>query len=335
MRLQINLKRNIISVAATLSIISGFGYDTTIACNKAIEISTTDTLSADRELPLPKIPSELRTPRERAAYLLTHFWDAMDFTDTSAGRNRAFMEQNFVNFASVFPHADTTAVIAATDILLHRAEADKQAYMMLAEIAEKYLFEADSPLCNDNFYIIFLEEMLRSPILGEYDKIRPAYQLNTARKNRVGSTAADFAYVGRDGRNHTLHETTGESILLVFYDPECEHCMEIMTSLRDDSTIRTAVSENRLAVIAVFADGDRKSWQSKPNVISGEWTDALDTTGVQEQELYSFKQLPALYLLDEDKRVLLKECGLQTIAQSLIQRFKNPAVGSVDNGVLQ
>lgn len=183
--------------------------------------------------------------------------------------------------------------------------------------------------------MIFLEEFLRSPILDEYEKIRPAYQLNTARKNRTGSTAADFAYVGRDGRRRTLRDTVGETVLLVFYDPECGHCMEVMASLRDDDAIRAAVNDGRLAVVAVFADGDRESWKRLPDVIPDEWTDALDTTGVQERELYSFKQLPALYLLDEDKRVLLKECDLRMLSQSLVQRFQNPPVRPVDNRVFQ
>lgn len=335
MRLHTIIKRNIRSVAAMLSILPAFVYDTAAIGDATAMTFGFDSVAIVRELPLPSIPTALRNPRERAAYLLAHFWDAMDFADTSASRDREFMEQNFANFASVFPHADTTAVTEAIGRLLHLAEADKPAYTMLAEIAEKYLYEPDSPLCDDNRYMIFLEGFLRSPILDEYEKIRPAYQLNTARKNRTGSTAADFAYIGRDGRRRTLHDTVGESVLLVFYDPECGHCMEVMASLRDDSAIRAAVNDGRLAVVAVFADGDRESWKRLPDVIPDEWTDALDTTGVQERELYSFKQLPALYLLDEDKRVLLKECDLRMLSQSLVQRFQNPPVRPVDNRVFQ
>ena len=335
MRLHTIIKRNIRSVAAMLSILPASVYDTAAIGNAAAMTFGFDSVAVVRELPLPSIPTALRNPRERAAYLLAHFWDAMDFADTSASRDREFMEQNFANFASVFPHADTTAVTAAIGRLLHLAEADKPAYTMLAEIAEKYLYEPDSPLCDDNRYMIFLEGFLRSPILDEYEKIRPAYQLNTARKNRTGSTAADFAYIGRDGRRRTLRDTVGETVLLVFYDPECGHCMEVMASLRDDDAIRAAVSDGRLAVVAVFADGDRESWKRLPDVIPDEWTDALDTTGVQERELYSFKQLPALYLLDEEKRVLLKECDLRMLSQSLVQRFQNPPVRPVDNRVFQ
>lgn len=330
MRLQTIFRRNILSVAAALSAIAAFGHGASTT-----ETPVADSLAVVRELPLPAIPATLRSPRERAGYLLMHFWDAMDFADTAAGRDREFMEQNFANFASVFPHADTAAVAAATGRLLHRAEADKPAYLLLSEIAEKYLYEPDSPMCDDEYYMIFLEELLCSPILDEYEKIRPKYQLDTARRNRKGTVAADFAYVGRDGRKRTLHGTKGDTILLVFYDPDCGHCMEIMASLSSDTAIRTAVNDGRLTVLAVFADGERESWRRLPDVIPDGWTEALDTTGVQERELYSFKQLPALYLLDGDKRVLLKECDAAALSQSLIQRFQNTPVGTVDNRVVQ
>ena len=35
-----------------------------------------------QDLPLPAIPATLRTPHERASYLLAHFWDSMSFADT-------------------------------------------------------------------------------------------------------------------------------------------------------------------------------------------------------------------------------------------------------------
>lgn len=68
--------------------------------------SSADTLQGSpRELPLPEVPALLTAPEERAAYVLEHFWDGMDFRDTLRSRDRLFMEQCFVNFLSLFPHA--------------------------------------------------------------------------------------------------------------------------------------------------------------------------------------------------------------------------------------
>ena len=58
---------------------------------------------------------------ERAAYVLAHFWDSMDFSDTSRSLDTAFMEQNFANFASLLPHVDADAVSAAAESVLKKA----------------------------------------------------------------------------------------------------------------------------------------------------------------------------------------------------------------------
>lgn len=286
-----------------------------------------------RELPLPDIPPTLREPRERAAYLLGHFWDAMEFTDTLRSRDRAWLEQHFANFASLFPHADTAAVASSVDSVLLAAAADRPALDLLIETAEKYLWEPDSPLCDDGYYMLFLERMLRCPALDRYEKIRPAYRLETTRRNRVGSTAADFAYTDRSGELHTLHATGGELLLLLFYDPDCDHCMETISSLRDLAPLRRAVGSGRLTVLTLFADGDPASWHTPP--LPEGWIDGLDATGVQERERYAFKRLPALYLLDRDKRVLAKEPDPETLARLLIQRLNDPPVGPVDERAVE
>lgn len=270
------------------------------------------------ELTLPTIPDSLRLPQRRAAYLLEHFWDAMDFADTLTCRNRDFIEQNFVNFASVFPHADNAAVASAAARLMRRAEADSQAYTIIAETAEKYLYEPDSPMCDDNYYMMFLEAMLDSDALDEYEKIRPAYQLDTARKNRTGTVAADFAYVDRNGTRHTLHDTDAGLLLVIFYDPDCTHCMEVIATLRASAEITQATESGQLTVVAVFADGDAASWRR--GTLPDTWVDALDLTGVQEQALYAFKQLPATYLLDSDKTVLMKDGTARDIVRLLTAR---------------
>ena len=99
----------------------------------------TDT-SVLEELPLPSVPSTLRTAPERAAYVLTHFWDSMDFRDMLHCRNKAFLEQNFVNFVSLFPHASQEACALAVKRLMKAAETDTVVYALLAEMAEIYLY---------------------------------------------------------------------------------------------------------------------------------------------------------------------------------------------------
>ena len=89
--------------------------------------------ASGQELRLPVVPDTLRAPRERAAYVVEHFWDNMCFADTALCRNKAWMEQNFVNFLSVMPHAPAEAVDTAFAGLLRRAAVDEGATAVVSE----------------------------------------------------------------------------------------------------------------------------------------------------------------------------------------------------------
>lgn len=54
------------------------------------------------ELPLPQVPEELTSPTDRAAYIAEHFWDAMDWRDSTLLRDKAFMEQSFASLTAYF-----------------------------------------------------------------------------------------------------------------------------------------------------------------------------------------------------------------------------------------
>ena len=260
------------------------------------------------ELPLPEVPAMLREPSLRAAYIIEHFWDAMDFADTLRSHSTDFMEQNFSNFVSVFPYADEKAQRKAVDRLMTAAQADSAAYYKLADIAEKYLYDPNSPMLSEDYYILFLEKLVDSPLAGDYGAIRYRYQLEAALKNRPGTIASDFAYVERNGRSYMLRSTPVEGALLViFYDPECDHCKDIMASIYDDASISAAVADGRLTVLALYADGERALWERTAKSLPKEWRVGFVTSDIAATQRYVLRAMPTLYLLDADKRIILKD----------------------------
>ena len=267
------------------------------------------------ELPLPDVPVVLQTPQSRAAYVMEHFWDAMDFKNTSLSHDSDFMEQNFVNFISLFPIADSSSWRPSVHTLMRRAEADGTAYRILAEMAHKYLYEANSPMLNEEHYLCFLDEMLSAKQLSKAERMRPERQREVVLKNRVGTPAADFAYQTPDGTVATLRDTPAEYTLLIFYDPECDHCTATIEALRRDVYVTLRTRGGRLKVLAVYA-GDREIWEQHLSALPENWTVGYDVyDAVYGDDRYILRAMPSIYLLDRDKRILLKDASAESIAR--------------------
>lgn len=269
------------------------------------------------ELALPVLPGDMTDPVNRADYILAHFWDAMDFTDSSRGRDRGFMEQNLVNFFSVMPHASAHGRQTGVGNLMQAASVDVDAYKLIMELAEHYLYESGSPMRDEEMFIPFLNAVIDSPALSESERIRPRYLLEDALRNRVGTMAADFDMKLRGGSTVGMHKfTSGKPTLLMFYDPDCDHCAETIEMFRTDNTLNRLLGEGRLNVLAVYPFGEESAWLNDPMAkIPAGWTDAL--ADLSEVDLYSFPEMPVLYLLDGSGKVLLKDAAVDKIIDGM------------------
>ncbi len=265
--------------------------------------------SLGNELPLPAVPDSLRTPRDRADYIVRHFWDAISPTDTAALRNATFIEQNFVNFASLFPHASAEAVDEALNARIKASAADSVAMRVLLSVAERYLYEPESPVFNEESYIVILRNVTSSRPFDTLTMSRYDYQLAEALKNRRGSEAADFKMTLPDGNVTTLHSLAAQAdrTVVMFFDPWCDHCLDVITRL--DTLCGT------IPVVAVYFEGDDEGWTKAREVIPQDWIVAY-TPGnpVEEGEIYSIRRLPTLYLIDRTGKVLGKDITVEEIA---------------------
>lgn len=269
------------------------------------------------ELPLPEIPAALRDPRQRAAYLVAHFWDALDFRDTRRTRDEAFMEQQFVDWIALFPHADTTALFPAVADLLDRAEPASDLWFSLTGLAEKYLYDPNSPMLDEAAYTLFLRAVLATPGLDDACRIRPRAQLAEIALNRPGTLAPDFAWLRPDGSTGSLHDVRADRLLLFFYDAECAQCAAEIDWLEHDPAIAAQCAAGRLAIAAICVDGTPEAWRRKLPTLSDRWIIGYAAGDRYPEGRYVLRAVPSFYLLDADKRVLLKDAPPALVARTL------------------
>ena len=249
------------------------------------------------EVPLPEVPSDLRTPQARADYIVEHFWTS---ADSLGAYSRQALEQAFSDFLSVLPIASDHARANAFKALVAKsAPAD---FAEIAEIADIYLYSTDSPFESEDFYILFLTAAVESAEVSDTDKIRPQWMLESALKNRPGDEASDFSFVVRDGRRTSLHaEIVPDSeTILIFYDPDCSHCRKAMKK------IASAPGLAGKKVVAVYSGDDRELWEKTASRLPTEWVVGYDDGSLQEEDIYIIRTLPAIYIIAPDSTVIEK-----------------------------
>lgn len=133
-----------------------------------------------KEFHLPDVPVTLTAPEDRADYLSLHYWDHFDFADTSLISRPEITEQVFVDFISVLPYSSKAQT--AVDTLFCRALVSNEMIEHFIALTDKYLYEPNSPMHNEELHILFLRALVNNPDLGELDKMRPRHQLEMALK---------------------------------------------------------------------------------------------------------------------------------------------------------
>ena len=271
----------------------------------------------------PEIPAMLTDPIARSAYLVEHFWDRFDFSDTTLVNNRTITEQGFADFIEILlQQIDgkfASLLEESMDNFCSGMEQHEHARKVCMQMTDDYLYNPNSPYYNERLYAVYLKRMLQSKEVDEASKSSLQFRLTLISRNVPGSKASDFAYFLSDGSRHTLARTkvSNNRLLLVFYDPECPSCHETMRRMAADATLAAAVDAGQLTVLAVYTEGNEEAWRKSLADIPEGWIVGQDRQAVKDGALYDLKAMPSLYLLDGEKKVLLKDAAFDEIIKNI------------------
>ena len=265
---------------------------------------------------------------EAFVYLSEHFWD--DFTDTSrhypcdsslvSGVKKGDVEQEFANFTAVLQAVDYPQARKAMTRLFDRVSACERAdtssniFETVTEFAERYLYDPNSPLRDEDLYGVYAARMAGYDGISETEREAYAYDAQMCSLNEVGSRAANFVFSDASGRMHSLYGIDAEYTLLFFSNPGCNACEEIIRVLTDALAVDSLIESGRLAVVNVYIDEDLTAWYDYMSIYPEDWYNGYDPNGIIRSDvLYNVRAIPSLYILDRDKTVLMKDAPEQRV----------------------
>ena len=186
---------------------------------------------------------------------------------------------------------------------------------MYADIADKYLYSGGGTFVSDEAYLPFAEAVAESKKVDELRKLRYIYQYDVLTKNQVGMTVTDFEYKlpGKD-KKYRIKKLKSPYILLYINDPECEDCSLATLRLSVSQALLQEIREGRLTILSLYPDGETEEWLAGVADYPKEWVVASMENG---ERCFDLRVMPALYLLDKDKKIILRNTSLEEVEQTL------------------
>ncbi|PXV58866.1 uncharacterized protein DUF5106 [Dysgonomonas alginatilytica] len=148
-----------------------------MTCNSKPLGSKDAKVSTQNQTPgfvMVSIPDSLKQPKDRAEYLVNHYWDNFNFSDTSYTHLPEVTEQAFANYIEILPHTQKEIADTSINTLLNKAKEEQTGtmYPYFCDLFKKYLYEPNSPLRNDDFYIPVVRYIINDSISDEAEKER-------------------------------------------------------------------------------------------------------------------------------------------------------------------
>lgn len=293
----------IVSLLIAISLLS-------TACNQSIKSKQQGTAVTDKK----------DKEYSSADSTVLSYWDKVDMQDTAKIKDPNIGEQKLADFIAALNTVSDTVADQAIANMLDQAKGNKVTFNHFVKLYEHYLYDGNSPMRNDNRYESVLRYLIKTDQLSDLEKeaYRPVYKL--VQRNKVNQVAEDFQFELPDGKTQKLSDIKAKYTLMLFYDTECSHCKEILTLLKDTPQLTDLFAKKQVQILTIEPWGDRTKWKNYQSHLAQNWINGFDTEStIQRKRLYDTKASPTIYLLDANKKVLLKDAELQQALQTIVQ----------------
>ena len=269
---------------------------------------------------IPSLPPAMMPEDQRQAYMVEHYWDKFDFSDTT------FIEkvdtQHMVTAYAVYVGGYLVDSLAHEPMsrLMQKASTSRRMFDYFMTLADVVLHDPNSPMRSDEKYIPVLQAAVASPFYDEYERM-PYHDLYVAMQNRVGRKANDFTYTLASGHSRRMSDVESDYLLIFISNPGCEMCRGVREQIMASPMLNQLVERGTLKILVLYPDSDLQAWRDHLSDYPVSWINAYDKDQtITRERLYDLKAIPALYLLDGEKRVMAKDCTDVEQIEYLIMR---------------
>jgi len=245
------------------------------------------------------------------------FFNNVDFTDSRLLFTPVF-SKTLDDFFTSLPSLTTKnidSLFKAIDYIFMRSMKNPSVY----EEISKYLisqFDLSGNYPNpDAFWYIADKYFLSglTPWISDAFKAKLSKYTQRIEKICINHTFPNLSLCDEFDKKCNVVETNAENTLIVFWNPECEHCMEYLKKL---SNLYHATPQTKLEVIAILTGNNKELW--KKEIKNYNWKNFYDPKLLNDfvEDLFLYNT-PQLFLLDKNKKIIAKDITVEELTHWL------------------
>lgn len=268
-------------------------------------------------------------------YYKAHYWDGISFMDERIIRTPFFLPKLDRYYNQVVSQ-NPDSIIAESDYQLLLARSCPEMYKFLLNwLTDEYFYPK---YMGQDAILVHLFEKYHSqglsPWLTKKQETLISDRAYMEISNLVGAPAAELNLIDSSGKPHSLYALKADYTLVCFWDPTCGHCKVQVPEI--DSIYNASWKKHNVKIYAVLTENVKDEWTKyiRENNI-GDWTNVYSTKEMEKadedankpsfRQLYDVVSTPTLYLLDKDKRIVIKQLSWQQINDFLNLKWASNA----------
>lgn len=255
----------------------------------------------------PVPPDTIHDRQRRINYMVEYFWNERTLSDTTCFQSPKLL----LDYLYLLKQADEKEKYLHHFVSMFCKQ--KSTLGQILYWLDNILYDSSSPHYDEVIYL----KMMKTFITSETDsvmKLIPSQRVKIMCKNQEGQFANNFSFVDGKGKINELYNIDASLLLLFFNNPDCSLCHRTEYRITKDAVLQTLLNSGKLKVLAITPDADYEEWLS--HVFPSNWQIGYDREKViYNLRLYDIQRLPCIYLLDKDKRVLLKEADYERLCK--------------------
>lgn len=286
-----------------------------------------------QQFPVVTVPSIIGSQQEAIEWMAKNYWNKfLDTTqtfstDTSLVGNipRDDFRKHFMEYSQILWSTAPKIGVEAQYRFINKAISVESKYPKtnilenILELSELYLYDVNSPLRNEEFFLPIADVLSKSELSDDITKEKYNKIFSDCSINRVGEIATNFTFSTKSGKSSRLHDIKSDYVFLFFSNPGCSACLEIIKAIIHSEKINGLINSKKLSILNLYIDENLGEWIKYMEIYPTTWINAYNPNiEITSQELYSIRAIPTIYILDKNKRVILKDAP-QNIALNFVE----------------